>query len=162
MAARLEGSACSSKVANSTIPWALFLNRKRFNFLSRGIHVNYKLFIGFLSKEFQMHRYILSIDQGTTGSTALIVDRNLEIIGSSSNDFAQHFPKPSWVEHDLNEIWASVCQSVAQAIRSAKIEPKEIAAIGLTNQRETTCAWDSNGVAAARAIVWQDRRTAAI
>lgn len=109
-----------------------------------------------------MHRYILSIDQGTTGSTALIVDRNMEIIGSSSNDFAQHFPKPSWVEHDLNEIWASVCQSVAQAICCAKIEPKEIAAIGLTNQRETTCAWDPNGVAVARAIVWQDRRTAAI
>ncbi|MBI1861634.1 MAG: glycerol kinase GlpK [Deltaproteobacteria bacterium] len=107
-----------------------------------------------------MRQYILAIDQGTTGSTALILNGELEIVGTSSNDFPQHFPQPAWVEHDLNEVWQSVCLAAAGAIKEAGIDPGEIAGIGLTNQRETTCAWDLNGLPLARAIVWQDRRTA--
>lgn len=107
-----------------------------------------------------MQRFILAIDQGTTGSGALIINSNLEIVSSASNDFTQHFPKPAWVEHDLNEIWSSVCQAASDAIRAANISSDSIMGIGITNQRETTCAWDFHGLPLSRAIVWQDRRTA--
>ncbi len=107
-----------------------------------------------------MDRFVLAIDQGTTGSTALIVNSQLEIVGSASVDFPQHFPRPAWVEHDLNEIWASVCQVVTEVLKGSRVSPDQVAAIGITNQRETTCVWDRNGLPAARAIVWQDRRTA--
>lgn len=109
-----------------------------------------------------MQKYILAIDQGTTGSTALLFDVDLNIVGRSNVEFPQHFPKPSWVEHDLEEIWASVERSVRQALAQSRIQPSEVAAIGITNQRETTCLWKRGPKAEpfCRAIVWQDRRTA--
>jgi len=109
-----------------------------------------------------MQRYILAIDQGTTGTTALLFDSELEIHGSSTVDFPQHFPKASWVEHDLNEIWDTVCISVKQALAEKNIDPKAIVTIGITNQRETTCLWhrDDQATPLCKAIVWQDRRTA--
>lgn len=109
-----------------------------------------------------MSKYILAIDQGTTGTTSLIFDATLQIRGKASIEFPQHFPKPGHVEHDLNEIWNSVGVAVRQAMAQSGIRPAEIAAIGITNQRETTCLWhrDANGTPVTRAIVWQDRRTA--
>lgn len=102
--------------------------------------------------------YLLAIDQGTTGTTALLVDRDLNRIAEASVDFDQHFPKPGWVEHDLGDIWSTVVQTVREVTKH--IDPKKIAAIGITNQRETLCFWDRNtGEPIARAIVWQDRRT---
>ncbi|MBI4406232.1 MAG: glycerol kinase GlpK [Deltaproteobacteria bacterium] len=107
-----------------------------------------------------MPSYILSIDQGTTGTTALIFDENLEIKGQATTDFPQHFPKAGWVEHDLEEIWSSVCLSVKSALERASVPASSIAAISLTNQRETSCLWDrASGKPVAKAIVWQDRRT---
>lgn len=104
--------------------------------------------------------YFLSIDQGTTGTTALIIDRqSLKIISKVNVEFKQYFPKSSWVEHDLNEIWESVETSCLLAMEKAQITKNDIAAIGITNQRETTCAYNKNGDPLAPAIVWQDRRT---
>lgn len=107
-------------------------------------------------------KYILAIDQGTTSSRALIFDATLQIKGKASQEFPQHFPKPGYVEHDLEDIWSSVGVSVRQAMVQAGIRANEIAAIGITNQRETTCLWhrDGHSTALCRAIVWQDRRTA--
>ncbi len=103
--------------------------------------------------------YILAIDQGTTGTTALLVDRELSRIAEASVDFEQHFPQPGWVEHDLEEIWTTVLQTIREVIKHA--DPRKIAAIGITNQRETVCFWNrTTGEPVARAIVWQDRRTA--
>lgn len=108
-----------------------------------------------------MPQYILSIDQGTTGSHALIFDADLKMYGKATVEFPQHFPKPSWVEHDLDEIWHSVCLAVKTALEQHFVDPRHIVAIGITNQRETTCLWNrENGAALSRAIVWQDRRTA--
>jgi glycerol kinase len=106
-------------------------------------------------------KYILAIDQGTTGSTALILDaKTLKVLAKEKVDYRQIYPKPAWVEHDLEEIWSSVGDSVKAVIKEAKIEPKDISAIGITNQRETTCAYDKKGKPLHHAIVWQDRRTA--
>jgi glycerol kinase len=103
--------------------------------------------------------HILAIDQGTTGTKSLIVDENLKLISEASVPFPQRFPKPGWVEHDLNEIWNSVLASIEQALEQAG--NVKISAIGITNQRETLCFWDrETGEPIARAIVWQDRRTA--
>lgn len=103
--------------------------------------------------------YILAVDQGTTGSTALLMDTNLNRIADASVDFEQHFPKPGWVEHDLGEIWSTVVQTVREVTKH--VETRKIAAIGITNQRETLCFWDKKtGEPLCRAIVWQDRRTA--
>jgi glycerol kinase len=103
--------------------------------------------------------YILAIDQGTTGTSALLVDSNLNRIAEASVDFEQYFPKPGWVEHDLNDIWTTVIQTVREVTKH--IDARKIIAIGITNQRETLCFWDKrNGQPIARAIVWQDRRTA--
>ena len=102
---------------------------------------------------------ILAIDQGTTGTTALLMDTHLNRVAEASIDFEQHFPKPGWVEHDLEEIWTTVLQSIREVTRD--IDVKRIAAIGITNQRETLCFWDRKTVTPlARALVWQDRRTA--
>ncbi|MBL7715619.1 MAG: glycerol kinase GlpK [Bdellovibrionales bacterium] len=102
---------------------------------------------------------ILAIDEGTTGCTALIVDKNLTVIAESSVDFPQHFPKPGWVEHDVDEIWNATLQAVQNVVR--KVDPKKIVAIGITNQRETVCFWDRKTTKPfSKAIVWQDRRTA--
>jgi glycerol kinase len=110
-----------------------------------------------------MQRFILAIDQGTTGTTALVFDEHLHIHTSHTIEFKQHFPQPSWVEHDLDEIWASVVKAVRTTLEKGNIDPKSIVAIGITNQRETTCLWQKNREATplCRAIVWQDRRTAA-
>ncbi|NDC24587.1 MAG: glycerol kinase [Proteobacteria bacterium] len=109
-----------------------------------------------------MGSYILAIDQGTTGTTALLIDNVLNIHGKVNHEFPQHFPKPGWVEHDLDEIWRSVLKAVDDVFETSKISPKEVIAIGITNQRETTCLWkrDDTGTALGKAIVWQDRRTA--
>jgi glycerol kinase len=105
--------------------------------------------------------HILAIDQGTTGSTALVMDTHGRTLGRANREFAQHFPKPGWVEHEPDEIWESVVDSVCEAISSAAVRGDQIGAIGITNQRETTVVWErATGRAIHRAIVWQDRRTA--
>jgi glycerol kinase len=102
---------------------------------------------------------LLAIDQGTTGTTALVMDREGQTLSRATEDFPQHFPKPGWVEHNPEEIWLSVERSVARALGDAL--GARIAAIGITNQRETSLLWDrSSGTAIHPAIVWQDRRTA--
>jgi glycerol kinase len=102
---------------------------------------------------------ILALDQGTTGSTALVVDRDLKAVGRGYATFPQHFPEPGWVEHAPEEIWTSVRQALAQAMEG--LDPARLAAMGITNQRETTFALDAETLAPLhRAIVWQDRRTA--
>jgi len=107
-----------------------------------------------------MAKYILGIDQGTTGTKAVLFDRDSNIVGSAYSEFTQHFPKPAWVEHDANEIWEVSMQVVAKALKNAGTSPKDIAAIGITNQRETTTFWNKKtGEPAARSIVWQDRRS---
>jgi glycerol kinase len=105
---------------------------------------------------------ILAIDQGTTGSTCLVFDERAELAGRAYREIAQHFPRPGWVEHDAAEIW-EVTQAVAgEALDDAGVRPGELAAVGITNQRETVCVWDpATGAPLHRAIVWQDRRTAA-
>ncbi len=105
---------------------------------------------------------ILAVDQGTTGTTCLVFDHQAELIGRAAREFEQHFPRPGWVEHDAAEIW-SVTQAVAgEALADAGARPGELDAVGITNQRETVCVWDrASGEPLARAIVWQDRRTAA-
>ncbi len=108
-----------------------------------------------------MSKYILAIDQGTTGTTALLFDAAMHIKAKATVEFPQHFPEPGHVEHDLNEIWNSVGVAVRQAITHSNVRSSEIAAIGITNQRETTCLWhrDAHATPLCRAIVWQDRRT---
>jgi glycerol kinase len=103
---------------------------------------------------------IIGLDQGTTGNTVLVVDRNLDVLGQASAPFPQHFPQPGWVEHDAEEIWAATRAVLREALDG--IDPARLAAIGLTNQRETTFAWNAeSGKSVGRAIVWQDRRTSA-
>ncbi len=107
--------------------------------------------------------YILAIDQGTTSSRALVVDGQGAVCGRGQVPFTQHFPRPGWVEHDPDEIWSSTETAIADALRAAGIGPQDLAAVGITNQRETVIAWDrTTGEPLARAIVWQDRRTAGI
>ncbi len=102
---------------------------------------------------------ILAIDQGTTGTTALLMDENLNRIADASVDFPQYFPKPGWVEHDLTDIWNTTLSTIKQVTEG--VDVKKIAAIGITNQRETLCFWERKTAnPLARAIVWQDRRTA--
>lgn len=104
---------------------------------------------------------IVAIDQGTTGTTALVMDKRGRTLSRNTVEFAQHFPQPGWVEHDAEEIWASVESSVAAAVSAEGVTIDRIACIGITNQRETTLLWDkANGKPIHRAIVWQDRRTA--
>ncbi|BCA78951.1 glycerol kinase GlpK [Desulfuromonas sp. AOP6] len=110
-----------------------------------------------------MSRYILAIDQGTTGTTALLIERDLRITAKVTVDFPQHFPRPGWVEHDGEEIWFSVIQAIRRVLDGTGANPHEIAAIGLTNQRETTLLWDrGTSRPCAPAIVWQCRRSADI
>ena len=105
-------------------------------------------------------RYVLAIDQGTTGSTALLLDRAGAVRGRGYSELPQHFPRPGWVEHDANEIWRSVESAIRGALRGARADGRQVAAIGITNQRETTLLWDrASGRPVGRAIVWQDRRT---
>ncbi|HEY3959767.1 MAG TPA: glycerol kinase GlpK [Solirubrobacteraceae bacterium] len=105
---------------------------------------------------------ILAIDQGTTGTTCIVFDERAEPIGRAYRELTPHFPRPGWVEHDAGEIW-TVTQAVAgEALADAGVRAGELAAVGITNQRETVCVWDqSSGEPLHRAIVWQDRRTTA-
>jgi glycerol kinase len=105
-------------------------------------------------------KYVLAVDQGTTGTHVSILDDKLRVVGSSYREFTQYFPKPSWVEHDLEEIWASVEQCIRLALKDAGLAGKDIAAVGITNQRETSGLWmREGGKPLGHAIVWQDRRT---
>ncbi len=108
-----------------------------------------------------MPAYILAIDQGTTSSRAILFNDSSEMLGVAQEEFRQYFPQDGWVEHDPEEIWTSTINVVNEVIASSGIQAKEIAAIGITNQRETTVVWDrKTGRPIHRAIVWQDRRTA--
>ena len=105
---------------------------------------------------------LLAIDQGTTGTTSLVMDTRGTTLGRSTREFRQHFPEPGHVEHDAEEIWQSVIDAVKGALAAANVEGSRIAAIGITNQRETTLVWErATGKPIHRAIVWQDRRTSA-
>ncbi len=105
-------------------------------------------------------RYVLSVDQGTTSSRATVLDSKLQVCGVGQKEFTQFFPKPGWVEHDLNEIWSTTEWCIAKALKSAGIKGSDLAAIGITNQRETTGLWNrGTGKPLHKAIVWQDRRT---
>src|SRR6478672_6405157 len=106
--------------------------------------------------------FILALDQGTTSSRAIVFDQDGAIAAVAQKEFAQIFPAPGWVEHDPGEIWASQIGVAVEALGRAQVRPKELAAIGITNQRETTIVWDrETGEPVHNAIVWQDRRTAA-
>jgi glycerol kinase len=112
-----------------------------------------------------MARFVLAIDQGTTGTTVLVFDETLQLRARGYREFPQHFPQPGWVEHDPEEIWQSVVGALTDAVHGsgASVEAAEIVAIGITNQRETTIVWErATGKPLHNAIVWQDRRTADI
>jgi len=107
-----------------------------------------------------MASYVMAIDQGTTSTRALLLDRRLTVRAKVNEEFRQIFPRPGWVEHDLEDIWASTLSTIRRALRQAGVKGAEIAAIGITNQRETTALWDRRtGRPLHQAIVWQDRRT---
>jgi glycerol kinase len=104
---------------------------------------------------------ILAIDQGTTGTTCIVFGEQAEPVGRAYREFAQHFPRPGWVEHDAAEIWQVTHAVAGEALADAEVRPGELMAVGITNQRETVCAWDpATAEPLCRAIVWQDRRTA--
>lgn len=110
-----------------------------------------------------MEKYILSLDQGTTSSRAVLINNEGKIISSKQKEFKQSFPKPGWVEHDPNEIWSSLASVITQVLIEAGVKPEQIQGIGITNQRETTIVWDrKTSKPIYPAIVWQDRRTAEI
>ncbi|UOQ85070.1 glycerol kinase GlpK [Gracilibacillus salinarum] len=110
-----------------------------------------------------MEKYILSIDQGTTSSRAIIFNQEGEIVEVGQREFEQFFQKSGWVEHDANEIWTSVLACISEALRKADIEASQIAGIGITNQRETTVVWDKKtGKPIYKAVVWQSRQTEGI
>jgi glycerol kinase len=108
-------------------------------------------------------RFVLALDQGTTGSTALVVDADGAVRAKGYAELPQHYPQPGWVEHDPNQIWATTVQAVSEAVAAAGITPAEMAAVGITNQRETAIVWErASGRPVHNAIVWQCRRTAAL
>ncbi len=110
-----------------------------------------------------MSTYILAIDQGTTSSRAIVFDASLKPLATGQEEFSQHFPQSGWVEHDPDDIWSTTTAMCHQALALAQVSAKDLAAIGITNQRETTVVWDRvTGRAIYNAIVWQDRRTADI
>ena len=110
-----------------------------------------------------MGSYILTIDQGTTSSRAIVYDKHLRPIGTAQQEFPQHFPSSGWVEHDPEDLWRSVLETCRMALKRAGIEARDLAGIGITNQRETTIVWErSTGRPIYNAIVWQDRRTSDI
>ncbi|HEX4840302.1 MAG TPA: glycerol kinase GlpK [Rhabdochlamydiaceae bacterium] len=108
-------------------------------------------------------KYILALDQGTTSSRAVLISREGNIHSAAQKEFTQLFPSPGWVEHDPQEIWSSQASCISEVVAKGQISPDQIAAIGITNQRETTVVWDrKSGKPLANAIVWQDRRTTEI
>src|SRR5438552_10741182 len=107
------------------------------------------------------YKYILALDQGTASSRAILFDCQGNIVSSAQKEFRQIYPQPGWVEHDPQEIWSTQVGVAAEATTSVGLNGSSIAAIGITNQRETTIVWDrETGKAVYNAIVWQDRRTA--
>jgi glycerol kinase len=107
--------------------------------------------------------YVLAIDQGTTSSRAIVFNHDSATVGEAQEEFTQHYPRPGWVEHDANEIWDVTMQVVKEALDDAGASPEDIAAIGITNQRETVVVWDKEtGEPVHNAIVWQDRRGATL
>jgi glycerol kinase len=110
-----------------------------------------------------VEKYILSLDQGTTSSRAILFNKSGEIVHVAQKEFTQHFPQPGWVEHNANEIWGSILSVIAGVLSESGIKPEQIAGIGITNQRETTVVWDKEtGVPVYNAIVWQSRQTSEI
>ena len=110
-----------------------------------------------------MSKFILALDQGTTSSRAILFDHAGQIQGTAQREFPQHFPQPGWVEHDANEIWESQLGVARAVLQEQGVKAADIAAIGITNQRETSVIWDrKTGIPIANAIVWQDRRTAGL
>ncbi|MBS1481232.1 MAG: glycerol kinase, partial [Christensenellaceae bacterium] len=108
-----------------------------------------------------MKRYILALDQGTTSSRAILFDREQTLVQVAQREFTQHYPKPGWVEHDAEEILSVQLQVAREALEKARAAAGDIAAIGITNQRETVVVWDKKtGAPICPAIVWQCRRTA--
>ena len=107
-----------------------------------------------------MEKFILSLDQGTTSSRAVLFNKEGKIVQISQKEFTQYFPKPGWVEHDANEIWGSILAVIASCLTEANVKAEQVAAIGITNQRETAVVWDKNtGIPVYHAIVWQSRQT---
>ena len=105
--------------------------------------------------------YILALDQGTTSSRAILFDADARVCGVAQQDFAQHFPRPGWVEHDAGEIWQTQWACARQVLAEAGVAPAAVRGLGISNQRETTVLWErASGRPLAPAIVWQDRRTA--
>ncbi|SFD82041.1 glycerol kinase GlpK [Bacillus sp. UNCCL81] len=110
-----------------------------------------------------MNKYILSLDQGTTSSRAILFNKNGKIVHVAQKEFTQHFPKPGWVEHNAQEIWGSILAVIATCLSEADVKPEQIVGIGITNQRETTVVWDkTTGKPIYNAIVWQSRQTSEI
>jgi glycerol kinase len=110
-----------------------------------------------------MTTYLLALDQGTTSSRAIVFDNTGKLIATERQEFTQHYPQPGWVEHDANEIWATQLAVAQEVLRKANLQPKDVAGIGITNQRETTVLWDrATGEPIHHAIVWQCRRTASM
>ena len=108
-----------------------------------------------------MRRYVLALDQGTTSSRSILFDHGGHVVATAQREFTQHFPRSGWVEHDAEEIWATQAATIAEVMARARVRPEDLAAVGITNQRETTVVWDRRtGRPVAPAIVWQDRRTA--
>ncbi len=106
-------------------------------------------------------KHVVAVDQGTTGTTVLVLDEELRIVGRETREFRQIYPRPGWVEHDPEDIWRSVEEALAGALGHARIEGSSVSAVGITNQRETAVLWERRSLRPARtAIVWQDRRTA--
>ncbi|MDX8345609.1 MULTISPECIES: glycerol kinase GlpK [Rossellomorea] len=110
-----------------------------------------------------MEKFILSLDQGTTSSRAILFNKKGEIVHTAQKEFTQYFPKPGWVEHSANEIWGSILAVIASVLSESSVKPDQIEGIGITNQRETTVVWDKEtGDPVYNAIVWQSRQTAGI
>jgi glycerol kinase len=116
-----------------------------------------------VNRGFFLETFILSLDQGTTSSRAILFNKQGEIVFVAQKEFTQHFPKPGWVEHNANEIWGSVLSVITKLLSESGIKPEQIAGIGITNQRETTVIWDKEtGEPIYNAIVWQSRQTSEI
>jgi glycerol kinase len=110
-----------------------------------------------------VEKFILSLDQGTTSSRAILFNKKGEIVHSAQKEFTQHFPKPGWVEHNANEIWGSILAVIAACLAESSVKPEQVAGIGITNQRETAVVWDkATGQPVYNAIVWQSRQTTEI
>ncbi|WP_125710003.1 glycerol kinase GlpK [Lacticaseibacillus porcinae] len=108
-------------------------------------------------------QYVLAIDEGTTSTRALIIDHSGTIVADAQREFPQYFPQPGWVEHNANEIWNAVLSTIATAFINSGIQPRQIASVGITNQRETTVVWDKQtGLPIYNAVVWQSRQTSPI